>query len=232
MGEEPQAELPQNRAAQSSGPRIVLAISTILSSWLLMQIIHEAGHAIAAMFTGGSIRRIVLVPWELSRTDLILNPSPLIVCWAGPLVGTLLPILVWIIACIRRWRAEFWIRFCAGFCLIANGAYIGIGSWTLDGDAGDLLRSGSSTSHLISFGVITAPAGLMMWHGLGPDFGIGRNAQFINWNAATRSLLLLAAIIAVEIICWLPLEFKLYGLLILSDLWDVSFFPLPPTAQW
>ena len=65
-------------------------------------------------------------------------------------------------------------------------------------------------------------------HELGPDFGIGRNAQFINWNAATRSLLLLAAIIAVEIICWLPLEFKLYGLLILSDLWDVSFFPLPP----
>ena len=31
---------------------------------------------------------------------------------------------------------------------------------------------------------------------------------------------------------FLSLEFKLYGLLILSDLWDVSFFPLPPTAQW
>ena len=209
MGEEPQAEFPQNQVAQSPVPRIVLAISTILSSWLLMQIIHETGHAVAALFTGGSIRRIVLVPWELSRTDLILNPSPLIVCWAGPLVGTLLPILVWIIARIRRWRAEFWIRFLAGFCLIANGTYIGIGAWTLDGDAGDLLRSGSSSWHLISFGVTTAPAGLIMWHGLGPDFGIGRRAQLINWNTALRSLLLLAAIIAAEIVCWLPLEFEL-----------------------
>ena len=81
----------------SRGPLAVLAMSTIISSWLLMQIIHESGHVLGAILTGGEIRRVVLVPWDLSRTDLIHNPRPLIVCWAGPVIGAIAPVGIWLV---------------------------------------------------------------------------------------------------------------------------------------
>ena len=180
--------------------RALLAISTILSSWLLMQAIHECGHVIGAMLTGANVRRVVLVPWELSRTDIGLNPSPLIVCWSGPLFGAVLPAFVWIVAQILRWRIAYWLRFLTGFCLIANGAYIGVGSLTHDGDGGDLLRDGSPIWTLALFGAVAVPLGFVAWHGLGSHFGIGISASAVSWQKAGTSLLVLTIILAVEVI--------------------------------
>ncbi len=178
--------------------RVIFAASTIASSWLLMQIIHEAGHVLGAFVTGGQVRRVVLVPWELSRTDLLQNPQPLFVCWAGPIVGALAPTLVWAVAARLRWSSAFWLRFLAGFCLIANGAYIGVGAFTRDGDGGDLLRDGSPGWTLWLFGVVTIPIGFVLWHRLGKEFGIGRDAKEIHWRAVTGSALILIVIVITE----------------------------------
>ena len=52
----------------------------------------------------------------------------------------------------------------AGFCLVANGAYLGVG-WTLPaGDAADLRHYGTPVAAMIVFGVAATTAGLLLWH--------------------------------------------------------------------
>jgi hypothetical protein len=74
-----------------------------------------------------------------------------------------------------RLPGTFVLRFFAGFCLIANGCYIGAGSFTHVGDAGEMLKHGSARWHLWLFTALTAPAGLWLWNGLGPHFGLGKS---------------------------------------------------------
>jgi len=153
--------------------RTLLIVSTLLGSWLGMQAVHELGHVVGAWATGGRVARVVLHPLTISRTDLAENPHPLVVAWAGPLAGVAVPLLMWLLAKATRLPAEFVLRFFAGFCLVANGAYIAIGSLAGIGDAGDLLRHGSPGWSLWLFGVLTVPAGLGLWHRQGRHFGLG-----------------------------------------------------------
>ena len=99
----------------------------LILSWFGMQAVHESGHVVAAWASGGRVDRVVLVPWSISRTDLAFNPLPLIVAWGGPLVGTLAPLAAWLMTRVLHLPGRFLLRFFAGFCLVANGVYIGAG---------------------------------------------------------------------------------------------------------
>ena len=106
----------------------VLLIATFIGfCWLGMQIVHEAGHVLVARLTGGEVVKVALHPLIVSRTDLGLNPHPLAVVWGGPLFGSLFPLLLFGLAAALRWAGVYLFRFFAGFCLVANGVYIGIG---------------------------------------------------------------------------------------------------------
>jgi hypothetical protein len=153
--------------------QIVLILSTLAGSWLGMQIVHEFGHVLGAWLTGGTVRKVVLLPWTLSRTELSSNPDPLLVAWAGPIVGALLPLLVWSVAATLRWPGVYLLRFFAGFCLIANGAYLGGGALERLGDAGDLQRHGTALWQLFVFAALTVPLGLALWNRQGGPFGLG-----------------------------------------------------------
>src|SRR5262245_43922438 len=137
--------------------QIVLIATTLLASWLGMQAVHETGHCLGAAVTGGRVERVVLHLLTISRTDLADNPHPLIVVWAGPVVGALLPLFAWAIAVVLRFPGVFLLRFFAGFCLLANGLYVGVGSFDRVGDCGDMLRHGSALWQLWLFGAVTAP---------------------------------------------------------------------------
>src|SRR5207253_7769696 len=93
----------------------VLIVSTVLLSWLGMQAVHEFGHVLGAWLTGGRVAHVVLHPLTISQTDLSFNPSPLVVVWAGPVLGVSLPLLGWGIAAATGGRAAFLLRFFAGF---------------------------------------------------------------------------------------------------------------------
>ena len=141
-----------------------------------MQAIHEFGHVVGTWLTGGRVERVVLHPLTISRTDVAHNPHPLVVAWAGPIVGMALPILIWKLASILRLLGKQLLLFFAGFCLVANGLYIGLGSFQGVGDCGDMLHHGSAKWHLWLFGLVATPLGLFLWHRLGPRFGLGANA--------------------------------------------------------
>jgi hypothetical protein len=140
--------------------------------WYGMMAIHELGHVIGAWLTGGVVERVVLHPLAISRTDLSVNPHPLPVAWCGPVFGCLLPILIWLVARRLVGKVSHLARFFAGFCCVANGAYLGIGSFESIGDAGDLLKHQCPVGYLWLFGVAMIPIGFALWNGLGPAFGI------------------------------------------------------------
>jgi hypothetical protein len=148
--------------------QVVLIGSAVLGSWLGMQAVHEFGHVAGAWLTGGRVARVVLHPLTISRTDLAEDPRPLLVVWAGPVLGCLLPLGAWGLAAALRRPWAYLPRFFAGFCLVANGAYIAGGSFDEGGDAGVMLRHGSPAWSLWAFGAAAVPAGLALWHRQGP----------------------------------------------------------------
>lgn len=179
--------------------QIVLIASFIGFSWLMMQAVHELGHVLGALVSGGEIVRVVLHPCTISRTDVFPNPHPLFEVWSGPIIGARFPLLVYLLAAGLRSPGLYLFRFFAGFCLIANGAYIGSGALTKIADAAQLLMYGSPRWLLILFGVISVAFGLFLWNGLGPSFGLGPSRGMVSRTAVIASAFLLTALVGIEI---------------------------------
>lgn len=157
--------------------RFLFFLALLISSWLWMQIVHELGHVLGAVVTVGTVERVVLHPLAISRTDVSGSRQPLVVIWAGPIVGCLVPCMLWIIAADAGWSGAFLLRFFAGFCLLANGLYLAAGSFDGVGDCGDLLRHGAPIWTLWLFGAATIPAGFYLWNDQGQHFGLGKRAK-------------------------------------------------------
>jgi hypothetical protein len=180
--------------------QVCLIASTLALPWLGMMIVHEAGHVLAAWLGGETVQRVVLYPLAFSRTDATHDRHPLLQIWSGPLIGTVVPLIVLVV--VKWWRAAgfYLFQFFAGFCLIANGAYLAVGSFTEAGDAGDLARYGCPPVLLIAFGLVTAPLGLYLWNGLGRFFGLAGANGLVSRIAAIWTFLLLVAVVVPELV--------------------------------
>jgi hypothetical protein len=180
--------------------QLMLIGSTICGSWLGMQIVHELGHVLLAWLGGETVQRVVLHPLVLSRTDSSHNRYPMLVVWGGPVLGVLLPLGAFGISRRVRPGVSYLFRFFAGFCLVANGAYLGVGVFERVGDAGDLLRFGVPRWTLFVFGLVCAPLGLFLWNGLGCKFGLGDPKGVVDRRNAWCVLGLTLTIILFEIL--------------------------------
>lgn len=176
--------------------------SFFILNWLGTMAVHEFGHIFGALITGGTVRRVILHPLAISRTDVSPNPSPAIVVWLGPILGCLLPLAV--TTAVPR-SALFWrsgLQFFAGFCLVANGAYISVGSFERVGDCGEMLNTGTPPWVLLLFGLIAIPAGLLMWHKIGSLGAFIRKPSIVTARMAyltfTALLLTLAATVTLS----------------------------------
>lgn len=162
--------------------------------WLGMMTVHESGHILAAVASGGTVTKVVLSPAAISRTDVSPNPWPAVVVWLGPLFGVLFPLLVWSLI-PRGWKwPRGLLQFFAGFCLIANGAYLGIGSFEQVGDCQEILRTGSPIWTMWLFGIVTIPAGFYLWHRLGSPVDLLKEDSPVDMKAAWLSVFALAMI--------------------------------------
>jgi len=161
-----------------------LIASAIAGSWWIMLETHELGHVLSAVFSGGQVTHVSLPLAGISRTDIEPNPHPQFVAWGGALWGVALPLCAWLAVRSFASRYEFLARFVAGFCLVANGAYLGAGSFAPAGDAADLLRQGAQPWQLVLYGLVASAAGLRLWHGQGRHFGLERPRQPIDRPAA------------------------------------------------
>lgn len=147
--------------------QLLFIVSFMALSWLAMMVVHEMGHVVGSLATGGTVKRVVIHPLTISRTDVAPNPHPAIVVWLGPLFGCALPVAIFVLIGLQFVVLKSMARFFAGFCLIANGAYISCGAFDRVGDCGEMLRTGTPLWVMIGFGMVTVSLGFNLWHGLG-----------------------------------------------------------------
>lgn len=140
--------------------------------WLVMLSVHELGHVICAWLSGGRIESMVIPLLGFSQTVLSHNPHPVFVAAGGSVWGALLPVALAVAVgrAARNSAAPMlsWVRGLAwafaGFCCVANGAYLTVGGW-LDGtDAADLRRGGVPIVALVLVGAVFSAVGLAIWH--------------------------------------------------------------------
>lgn len=154
---------------RSWGWYLALVAAWIPASWLVFLWTHEFGHILGAWLTGGKVQKIVLHPLVFSRTDVLPNPSPMLVAWAGAVVGPLIAAVV-VSALILLPKHGFALyRTVLGFAFIANGSYIGLGVIQPVGDAKDLLELGAAQWALGLYGLLAMGIGLTLWGGIRPD---------------------------------------------------------------
>lgn len=147
---------------RSIRPAAIAAV--LLVSWPIMLATHELGHVLHANASGGRVIRVAVPLLGFSHTEVSPNPHPAFVAWGGVLWGCLLPLAAWGMgAALRRPRA--WaIGLFAGFCLIANGAYLAAAIVLPVGDAQDLLRLGVPRWTLVAAGLAMFAGGLAIGH--------------------------------------------------------------------
>ena len=178
----------------------ILIVTFLAVCWLGMQVVHEFGHVVGALATKAEVTKVALHPFIFSRTDLGHNPHPAVVVWAGPVVGAALPLLVFLLAKALHSPGLYLFRFFAGFCLIANGAYIAFGPSEGAADTGVMVQHGSPRWLMVAFGILTIPIGFYLWHGQGTYFGLGHARGEVSRPATIVSVLLLVAIVGAELI--------------------------------
>lgn len=178
--------------------QFVLILSLVIVSWLGMQIIHELGHVLGAILTGAKISKIILHPLAISHTMLEANPSPLIVVSLGPVVGILGPLILLVLLHLIESRLEYLVRFFAGFCLVANGVYVGFGPGDSLADSGIMLANGVPRIVLIAFGVLATAAGFALWNGQSKHFGF--QGHEINRKDPYLALVFLIAVVCLELV--------------------------------
>ena len=163
--------------------QLVFAVSLVALCWFGMMALHELGHVMGAVVTGGTVRRVVLHPLTISRTDVDPNPAPGIVVWMGPILGSVLPLGLLAL----RFGSPILrnvVRFFTGFCLIANGAYIGVGWFDRIGDCGEMIQVGTPIWLMVAFGAVATASGLVIWHRLGSAKKFLANPQFCSGRMA------------------------------------------------
>jgi len=164
--------------------RIVMLVGLLGFSWPLALLVHESGHAMGAVMTGGHVVRMVWHPLVLSRTDVDPNPRALVVVWAGPIFGAIVPVAIAICVSAAKLSVSYIVNFFAGFCLLLNGTYIGVGTLTRVGDAKDMLRLGSPMWVGLRFGAVATICGLWLVNRVSPRLGFGNNPQTVRQDHA------------------------------------------------
>ncbi len=177
----------------------VLILSTLAFSWLAMQVVHEAGHVLHLLASGGSVEQLMLHPLAISHTLPATNPCPLATVVGGPLWGVMIPLLLWWI--VARWipARRYLAAFFAGFCLVANGAYLAGDAILQGGDGRELVLQQVPPWTLVAGGLLLVTGGFYVWHGLGPHFGLGKRPQLVNPADALIMAACLGLLIAAEL---------------------------------
>ena len=180
----------------------MLIVSTLYLSWLLFMVFHEFGHVFGAWITHARVTGVKLGPHIVSETtiDPLQNPLPLVVVWAGPVLGIAIPLAIWDI--FRRAIPDhaYLARFLAAFCLVANGAYIGADAFYRNGDGLVMIECGTPPWVMWVFGAVAAGCGLRLWHGLGQRFGLGQGRGRVDHADTVIVCLLLIGVVLAELL--------------------------------
>ncbi|HEX5245158.1 MAG TPA: hypothetical protein VFW23_18000 [Tepidisphaeraceae bacterium] len=177
-------------------PQAILIVGLIAFSWPMMMLVHEAGHVIGALATGGRVQRVIWHQLVFSRTDVAPNPSPKVEVWAGPILGAALPALLAAMVASFRLKTSYLFVAFAGFCLLINGLYIGWGLIDPVGDAHEMIRLGVPRWSMLAFGLIATISGIWLLDRVSPSLGFGDRPKRVRADHA-------ALVLAIAALVWI-----------------------------
>lgn len=145
----------------------IVLLGTI-ALWYGMMAIHELGHCVAAWLTGGVVEKVHFPLLGFSQTFYHENPHPLAVAWAGAAGSAVFAASL--LGASRNMCRPYQqaLLYFAGFSLIANGLYLGMGGFDRVGDCAELLNHGAKLWQLVDFGIGATALGVYSWHRMGP----------------------------------------------------------------
>src|SRR5687767_2374241 len=106
--------------------RLPLGLVALYLCWLGMMAVHEAGHVLHARLSGGVVDKVDIPLLGFSQTFYSVNPKPHFVAWGGAAWGCIVPLMLLAVFSRAPRLARRAAQFFAGFCLIANGVYLGV----------------------------------------------------------------------------------------------------------
>lgn len=167
---------------------LLFFVATVVA-WYGMMAMHEGGHCLGALLSGGVVESVKIPLLGFSQTQYADLPHPQLTTWSGPLGGSLFALAP--LLCRRRFdrRYQQLSLYFAGFCLIANGLYLGLGLIERAGDCGDLLNHGAQSWQLVFVGAGLTAVGAYCWHRMGPLggwFGGGETCMDGRTHFSTR----------------------------------------------
>jgi hypothetical protein len=153
-------------------PLILLRMVVPVLAWYAMEAVHELGHVIGA---GGRVAavHIPLVGFSMTEYEDGIGTVRSIAC--GPALGATMPLIL--LLAPRRRLAGRIARFFAGFCLVANGAYMLAGAYMNEGDAGDLIGFGVTRVSIMVPALLALGLGLWVLHRNGRWAGLAMTAD-------------------------------------------------------
>lgn len=155
--------------AQRTPARFVRVLMFLLPlaglTWLSSMLIHEMGHVLAAIGTGGKLAVVDVRPWRFSTTLVSPNPFPSVVVWSGLLMGWLVPLVS-----LPFWKMKSscqsqvlaigpLLKTWSAFCWLSMGSYLALALGESFSDSGMLLREGWSPVVLCVTGIVVAVIG-------------------------------------------------------------------------
>jgi hypothetical protein len=145
------------------------------------------------------VQYVVLHPLAISYTHPGENPHPLVVAWGGAIWGCALPLAMLAIVRVVARPFAYLATFFAGFCLIANGAYLGADALLRGGDGRELVGAGSPPWLLVMVGLAAVAGGLWLWNGLGPHFGLGPAHGRVDRRVAVGAFIAWIVVVVLEV---------------------------------
>lgn len=146
-----------SKASQISAIIALLAMACWI--WLATLLIHELGHVVAAISTGGKLVSVELRAGWLPHTLVQPNPHPSLVLWSGFAVGMIVPQLVAIAWSSDHAFTKLALKVWAGFCVLFSGVYLAVGGMERLTDTSKLVEQGWPLSWLVAGGTALAIVG-------------------------------------------------------------------------
>ncbi len=154
--------------------RFLIVLGAYVFAYNASSIMHELGHALAVIATGGEVSFIEVSPFSWSYTHYISDPEPMATSWGGFLWGTMIGVFTFLILWIVRSRLSLFGAVFAVTSLAYAGIYMLVGAVLRIGDSAALMWMGIPQAVLIAIGGMLLLLVLPLILPLGVLLGIGR----------------------------------------------------------
>jgi hypothetical protein len=159
----------------------IFVFGSLCFSIVASTILHESGHALATLLTGGKISSLVINPlgWSYVVYESSILPQPLFTAWGGILFSTIASIiLLWI---ALQFQNPYWvfIGFVGIFILLSNGMNFMMGLIYSTGDPALLYEYGVPIWIILLVGCLSAFGGVLLAILFQPFIGITPGDSFL-----------------------------------------------------